>query len=100
MIGKNCTTIKKQLYLRFKIDKYQSEHVFLVVPFLSSDIILGNDWHLKNGTQINYKEKKNSINNINILNEFVMFEKSAADKIVLAQSNERTFGYLIKKKKK
>ena len=40
-------------------NNYKSAHVFLVVPYLSCDVILGNDWNLENGLIINY-------NNINL----------------------------------
>jgi len=50
--------IKSQIYLTFKIQNYETHGVFLVVPQLSTSLILGTDWLLDNGVKIDYDKKQ------------------------------------------
>jgi len=53
--------IKSQIYLNFSIQNYQTHGIFLVVPQLSTPLILGTDWLLENGVTIDYNNKIISI---------------------------------------
>lgn len=46
-IGKKQTSIKKQTFLKIDIDGEIFEFVFLIVPFLASKLIFGNDFSSK-----------------------------------------------------
>ena len=56
-IGKKGIAVKKQVKLKIEIDTYKSYFVFLIIPHLSSEVVLGNDWNLANGSIINYNNK-------------------------------------------
>ena len=96
-IGKRNTAVKKQIYLDFQIDDYKSSHIFLVIPYLSNDIILGNDWHLKNGIVIDYNIKNIRIRNKTLSRQLVLFEEGCSDKMLLSKKDEITFIHLINK---
>ena len=88
--------MKKQIHIEFEIDNFTTSYAFLVIPYLSSNVILGNDWGFHNGIIINYKDRTISIKENVLSNHSVLFEESTADKILLAQRNELTLIYLIK----
>lgn len=86
---------KKQTHLEFKINNYKSSHIFLVIPNLSCKIILGNDWHLKNKSIINYSNKTIQLENFEIPSELTMFRRGRSDRLLCSQDVEMTLVYLI-----
>lgn len=56
--------IKAQIYLNFSIDQHETYGIFLIVPQLSTPLILGNDWLLENGVAIDYQTKTISLPSI------------------------------------
>lgn len=53
-VGKKTTPIIKQIRVPFEIDGLIVETIFLIVPRLTCDVILGNDWLRRNGVRIDY----------------------------------------------
>lgn len=43
-VTKKCTAVRKQVLLEIIIDGYKTNYVFLIIPYLTSEMILGNDW--------------------------------------------------------
>ena len=95
-IGQKNTTIKKHILVDFQIDEFTSSFVFVVIPHLSCDIILGNDWNLKNGTVIDYKNTTIQLKGKIVALKSVMFEPRTSDKILLSQNEDKIFIYLCK----
>lgn len=56
--------IKSQIYLNFHVQNYKTHGIFLVVPQLSTPLILGTDWLLENGVTIDYNSKEISLPSI------------------------------------
>lgn len=56
-IGAKTTVVKKQLSLTCEINQKKFTHEFLVVPSLSSHMILGVDWLMKFKCLINFGKK-------------------------------------------
>lgn len=54
--GKN-RKITTQIFISFKIQEQSTHAVFLVVPGLSTSLILGNDWLVENQVNLNYQTK-------------------------------------------
>ena len=42
-IGKKSTSVKRQVLISVECDIYKNHFVSLVIPFLTNDLILGND---------------------------------------------------------
>ncbi|CAI6343011.1 unnamed protein product [Macrosiphum euphorbiae] len=53
--------LKSQIYLNFSIQNYETFGIFLVVPHLSTPLILGTDWLVENGVTIDYSTKEISL---------------------------------------
>lgn len=60
-LSNKSVKIKSQIYLTFSINNYETFGIFLVVPQLSTSIILGTDWLLENGVTIDYNAKEISL---------------------------------------
>lgn len=56
-IGKKLTHIKKQILCEIQIGSFKSQASFLVIPHLSNQVILGNDWLLLNRVLVDYKSR-------------------------------------------
>lgn len=104
-LSNKSVKIKSQIYLNFSINNYDTFGIFLVVPQLSTPIILGTDWLLENGVTIDYNTKEisllsvtnnipfkliidhdpnslvNSLKNINVSNEFPPLSETPAKSI-------------------
>jgi len=50
--------INSQIYLTFNVNRYETFGIFPVVPQLSTPLILGTDWLLENGVNIDYSKKE------------------------------------------
>ena len=53
-IGRKATSVRKQVYIEVEIDGKNIEFVFLLIPGLSSKLILGNNFNLCTGLIVNY----------------------------------------------
>ena len=95
-IGKKNSTVKRQILLEFKIDDYVAKHIFLVIPYLSCDIVLGNDWNWTYGVIINHIEGVISIKNKLVSKESMMFESTLSERIVISQEDNITHIFLTK----
>lgn len=83
-IGKKPTVIKKQVACDVRIDGRKISSQFLVVPNLSNDMIIGNDWLLKNRVVIDYDKLGITVDGIELNNSAIQFgnivEKHADNK--------------------
>lgn len=60
-ISNKTVKVNSQIYLTFQIHNFSTFGIFLVVPQLSTPLILGTDWLLENGVEINYSTKEISL---------------------------------------
>jgi len=60
-LSNKTVKIKAQVYLTFSVQDHKTHDIFLVVPQLSTPLILGTDWLLENGVTIDYNKKEISI---------------------------------------
>ena len=95
-IGKKSTTIKKQTLLQILMDNGTFEFIFLVVPFLTNKMILGNDFHLKIGLIINYWRRNIQVKNRIVSPSSVLFEPSGSERLILTKEKNRTCIYIVK----
>ena len=94
-IGSKSTTVKKQVLLEFECDGFKTSHICLVIPYLSSEVILGNDWNLKSGTVINYNKQMIQIRERVISSRAVLFERGPSDRICISRNDDITLIYVI-----
>lgn len=85
-IGKSSTNIKKQIFYDFMIGENKISSCFLVVPKLSAQIILGNDWLLRNDSVIDYKTRSIVINETIVPQNVIRFESSLSDDLFVTES--------------
>lgn len=57
-ITNKSVKINSQIYLNFYINDYKTHAIFLIVPHLSTPLILGTDWLVENGINLNYNTRK------------------------------------------
>ena len=78
-----------------QIDNWKDSFVFVVIPFLSTNVILGNDWNLHSGLIVDYNKREIYTKDKRISNASVLFEKSTSDRILLSKKDDITMIYLI-----
>lgn len=95
-IEKKPTPVKRQV--RFQITARQSEiaPVFLVIPHLTSNMIIGSDWMLRTGMIIDFAHKDIAINGVNIPPELTSFGRPASEKLSVSEDNDITYIQIIK----
>lgn len=94
-IGKKATSIKRQIFIQIIIEDIILEDPFLVIPYLTSEIIFGNDWLLRNNGIINYKQNYIEIGGKRLKNCSVIFERGALEKLICTQKNDTVQVYII-----
>ena len=60
-VGKRTVPVKKQILLRLKIGEGFCEHICLVIPFLTTAIILGHEFLGKNDVVLDYRNMSISV---------------------------------------
>ena len=94
-IGKKLTSVKKQILIQFEIGDCIVSSIFLVIPFLSSDIILGNNFLLKNGIVIDYWYRRIGIKDKIVSPSVVLFERDCSEKLFSSKGNDGMCIYII-----
>ena len=87
-IGRKPTTIKKQIFYEIKIGKQKYQSCFLVVPRLSSSVILGNDWLMGNKAVIDYENLSLTIQGISIPKSCVTFDGLSSERLVTTKRQD------------
>lgn len=60
-ITNKSVKINSQIYINFYINNFNTHVIFLIVPHLSTPLILGTDWLLENDISLNYKNREISL---------------------------------------
>lgn len=79
--------VKSQVYLNFHIKDFQTYGIFLIVPQLSTPLILGTDWLLENGVSINYNERKISLPSFHYTIPFTLIADHDPDGLINSLKN-------------
>ena len=95
-IGKKMTNVKKQISVKIEICDCTLSATMLVIPFLSSNVVLGNDFLLRNGIVIDYWYKRIKIKNETIPASAVLFERDCREKLFSSETNDKIRIYIIK----
>nr|AKD28118.1 pol polyprotein [Glypta fumiferanae] len=94
-IGKKATSISRQVLIQTIIEGKSIEYPFLVVPYLTSDVILGHDWLSRNRVIINYDEGTVTIRGKLLSSTSVEFERSPSHTLVCSQRGDTTYVFVI-----
>lgn len=94
-IGKKSTTIKHQVWLDINLEGRDLSFPFLIIPFLTSTVILGNDWMSRNNVVLDYKNSKIEIAGKILSASTVIFERSASETLRCSQENNDTMVFVI-----
>ena len=94
-IGKKSTTIQKQILAEININNDVFTFVFLVVPFLTTHIILGHDWLIKNEVIMNYKTGNLVIRNNVVPRNLILFEHNSSDRVSVHTEEEITYVHIL-----
>lgn len=78
-VGKKATPIKRHILIEIEIDNMRIENSFLVIPHLTSDMILGNDWMSRNDAIIDYKTTSIEIRGKRLAESSMAFERGASE---------------------
>lgn len=55
-ITKKGTAVRRQILLEMNVGNVRLKYVFLVIPFLTNEVILGNNWLRDQGAVIDYNQ--------------------------------------------
>lgn len=94
-IGKKPTSVKKQVYLEIAFGTCVLTATFLVVPFLTSYLILGNDWLYDNKVIIDYKRRLLTVNDYIVSDNLVIFDRENSERVVTCQAGDITHIYVV-----
>lgn len=88
-IGNKYVQIRKQVEVAIEIDEKRIDTIFLVIPQLSTEMIIGSEWLYKNKCVIDYEKVAIRIRNVWISPSRVSFETALAPEHRSANVNER-----------
>ena len=94
-IGKKSTTIKKQIWLEIELGGRILSCPFLVIPFLTSTVILGNDWMLRHEVILNYKSQTIEVAGTLLSDSTVVFGRGASETLLCSRKDTGTFVYVV-----
>lgn len=94
-IGKKMTRIKKQVLLNITIGDYNQQTSFLVVPGLSKNMILGNDWLLNNRAVLDYKNYSVILDSYLVSRKLTLYGRVASERILSSYNDNFTFVQVV-----
>lgn len=94
-IGKKTTTIKHQAYLEVEIAGMRLGYSFLIIPYLTSTVILGTDWMSRNEVILNYKNYTVEVGGSLLSNSLVRFDRGASETLICSKKDQDTFVFVI-----
>lgn len=94
-IGKKATTIRKQILIEISMNDNKFLYPFLVVPHLSTNVIFGHDWFVRDDVILNYKTGCFEVRDNLIPRELVLFERDMLDRVVVHKDEEITYVHVM-----
>lgn len=94
-VGKKATPIKRQILIEIEVDNMLIENSFLVIPHLTSDMILGNDWMARNNAIIDYKTMSIEIRGKRLAQSSMAFERGASETLFCIQKDKTVYVYVL-----
>ncbi|KAK2577871.1 hypothetical protein KPH14_008172 [Odynerus spinipes] len=95
-LRQKAVTIKRQIFIPMIIDEVRYDQVFLVVPYLSSECILGNDWLHENKVNINYEKKLIYVKGKPLNSALVTFEREESEELNTTQNDQENHIQIIR----
>lgn len=95
-IGKKSVTVRQQVFLELNLGNQKILYSCLVIPHLCNQLILGNDWLLKNHVIVDYKNRTLEVNGIRICRPIVSFDLDPLNKLVSSTREGITTIQIIK----
>lgn len=94
-IGKKSTTVKQQVCLDVEIEGKVLGFTVLLIPFLTSTVILGNDWMIKNELILNYKNNTIEVAGTVLSGSTVVFAGGASETLLCSRKDREMIVYII-----
>lgn len=94
-LGRKAVAVKKQVLVKMRIGEIICDHIFLVIPFLTTAVILGHDFLCKNGAVLDYRNMVISIRSVIVDQSLVMFDGESADRLTVSQCDQMTYLTII-----
>ena len=94
-LGRKAVAVKKQVLVKLRIGEIICDHIFLVIPFLTTAVILGHDFLCKNGVVLDYRNMVISIRSVIVDQSLVMFDGESADRLTVSQCDQMTYLTII-----
>ena len=90
------TPVRKQVMLEVVVGGRRVSTVFLVIPHLSSHLIIGSDWMSHMGLVIDFSCQSMTINGEVITPELVSFGRAPPERLNVSESNDFTYIQILR----
>lgn len=94
-IEKKSTAVKHQIRLIIELDGRIIDSVFYVIPYLTSEIILGHDWMVKNNVIIDYSRIKIIVEGVALSPSNMVFEQGSAETLICSRKNNEMQIFIV-----
>ena len=94
-VGKKATTVKKQVLLDIQLGSLVIQTRFVIIPYLTSQIIIGNDWMLNNGVIIDYDNVHFIVKKNLIPGNIIKFGEHVREKLEFSEVDDVTFVQVV-----
>lgn len=85
------TPVRKQVMLEITVGTFKLSLVFLVIPHLSSKLIIGGDWMMRLRMVIDFSCRSVVINGARIPSELLSFGRAPSERLNVSTDNEFTY---------
>lgn len=95
-IKETPTPVRKQVMLEIKVEELKVSAVFLVIPHLSSSLIVGSDWLLRLRAIIDFSSRSLTINGTVIPPELVSFGRPPSECLSVSEDDDYTYIQILR----
>ena len=90
------TPVRRQVMLDVVVGTFKISTVYLVIPHLSGNLIIGRDWMSRQGMVVDFANRSLTVNGENISPEFVSFGKNPLERLNVAEKDEVTYIQIVR----
>ena len=90
-IGKKSTSVKKQILLEITFGDLSVSSPFLIIPYLTSPMILGSDWFYTNRVVVDYDKMTFKVRDYVVPEDLATFDKWRPERLISNAEGDVTY---------
>lgn len=95
-VGKKPTKVKRQVVLEISFGTLTVSCPFLIIPCLTSNMIIGNDWMHQNKAVLDYDRMSLTVKGYIVPPELILFDRARSERVISTQQDDIVYVQIVR----